>query len=401
MTTPINLGGLAVPQIWLAVGAAFLAALLVTAIIRSRRNRQVTVREMRRRDAKQLKKEHHDGVVRATAYAIFVDALTACQGKLARLKALEESIAHDEGQIERITRRHKLRNDQSDEQLAALKVKHEDAVRACEGQKSPEMKHRHASAWSWLLLAGDLYIVQNVILVGHPHISQLAALAMAAAIGLALWLLGRKAGTEFRRYRGAPRFAVAILVLLLAVSGALFLLRIEQEIAWLVLAVCPAIGTAITKMLGPTAQQRKAHELEKEICNIETEAKARETGANREMEKLHLAIKKSAVEHSEKRESVQCGLTIAAGKVKALLVGHDLDARQDDFVQIITEVGLGEYLATHEVERLLVDLTVPRDQKYLDLTTAAARSDRSRTSVDTTPRAPSANGIHPLHEVSA
>lgn len=400
MTTPISFGAFDVSPLWIAA-AALLALLAIAALVRSRRNKRSTVRDMRRADSRQLKKEHPEGVVRATAYALWVDALKACTARFARLKALEEAIAHDEGQIERIARRQKHLDQQSDDRIASLRLKHEEAMLACSDQKPPEMKYRHASAWSWLLLAGDFYVVKTLIQIGDSNVVGLAAYSAAAAISLALWLLGRKVGIELRRFRCAPLFTAAVLGLLLAFAGGLFMLRIELEIAWLILAVCPAIGTAITKMLGPTAEQRKASGIEGDISEVEAEAKEREARANREQEILHQAIKKSATEHSEKRESVQCRLQEAAGKVKALLVAHDLDTRQEDFVQIVAEVGLGEHLATHQIERMLVDLTVPRHQKYLDLTPTAPNADRTPTSAITTQRSPSANGSSHPHEVSA
>ncbi len=168
MTSTISLAGFDVSPLWIAIAAALVAAMTIAALMRSRRAKRSTVREMRRSDSKQLKKEHPEGVVRATAYALFVDALTACQPKFARLKALEESIAYDEGQIERIDRRQRLLRQQSDKRLAGLRLKHAEALRACGDQKPPEMKYRHASAWSWLLLAGDLFVVKSLIQVCGP-----------------------------------------------------------------------------------------------------------------------------------------------------------------------------------------------------------------------------------------
>ncbi|MDE0215133.1 MAG: hypothetical protein OXN79_00965, partial [bacterium] len=165
MTSTISLAGFDVSPLWIAIAAALVAAMTIAALMRSRRAKRSTVREMRRSDSKQLKKEHPEGVVRATAYALFVDALTACRPKFARLKALEESIAHDEGQIERIGRRERLHREKSDELLDGLRLKHAEALRACGDQKPPEMKYRHASAWSWLLLAGDLFVVKSLIQV--------------------------------------------------------------------------------------------------------------------------------------------------------------------------------------------------------------------------------------------
>jgi len=168
MTSTISLAGFDVSPLWIAIAAALVAAMTIAALMRSRRAKRSTVREMRRSDSKQLKKEHPEGVVMATAYALFVDAQTACRPKFARLNALEESIAHDEGQIERIGRRERLHREKSDKRLAGLRLKHAEALRACGDQKPPEMKYRHASAWSWLLLAGDLFVVKSLIQVaGH------------------------------------------------------------------------------------------------------------------------------------------------------------------------------------------------------------------------------------------
>lgn len=154
----------------------------------------------------------------------------------------------------------------------------ESAIDNAREQAEPVLTARSATLLRVLAFSGDVMVVSAAIQAAEAETSPLQALVLSLAVSVSLFLLGDFVGHQLldREQDHARGLLVLTVAGLTALSLALFFLRESSHEAWIVLALCPAVGAALIVVLGPSPLQWQVERTNRQLLRLERRLRRRD-----------------------------------------------------------------------------------------------------------------------------
>ncbi|MCY3785950.1 MAG: hypothetical protein OXG47_04385 [bacterium] len=322
------------------------------------------------------------GIGHDLAHAVTKDRSEIAAGE-AKIAALQEQEARHLQEIDRLTEQRASDDTRFDAEIEAVRENF-----AAEDNAPAAMTKKWSTLWGGFFLLGDVFVVSQAIMVQEGTVTPVIAYGTAIAISLMMWFAGKWLGCELRRFRMAQKAArviVPVVLVLLVVSGALYVMRTGDTRAWIALALAPPLGTAATKVLGPTASQAKVATLSRAKESERASTQGKIDAQRSKIEQSLNARGEAAVNCAQRREHILSRTDAEKLRAKAVFHQGGFNPHNPDYWITLNQAGFS-------VEAP-VD-TCPHDPDYWDIPASAGLHARPRAVAAQGPGGPP-NGIHP------